>query len=138
MFQSILKYLYSLRHQFAKYFVVGFSGVFLDMGTLVIFKEWFGWWPVLAVAVNQLVVMVYNFSLNKFWSFRNREMPHRQIVRYLILAGVNYLFSILVMYIFNHQLGFDYRLVRLLTIVMMVGWNFFLYKYWVYRQDTKQ
>jgi putative flippase GtrA len=137
MIKKIFNYFYSVRHQFAKYFVVGFSGLFIDMGTLILFKEKFGWIPVLAVAVNQLIVLVYNFTLNKYWSFANKEMPHKQLVRYLTLAGFNYGFSVLIMYIFNHEVGFDYRLVRIGTIILMVSWNFFLYKYWVYRENEK-
>jgi len=130
--QTIVK-LWSLRKEFTKYFIVGFSGLLIDMGSLVLLKEVFGLWPVFAVIINQAFLLVYNFTLNKYWSFKNKEMPHRQIVRYLILAGFNYLFGVVVMYIFNHKLGFDYRLVRIFSIACMVSWNFFLYKYWVYR-----
>jgi len=133
MLHKFFVYLWSLRVQFVKYFVVGISGVFFDLATLIVFKEKFGWTPVVAVVVNQLILLSYNFTLNKYWSFKDRAMPHKQIVRYLILAGCNYIFSVGMMYIFNHKLGFDYRLVRLVTIAAMVMWNFFLYKYWVYK-----
>ena len=126
-------YMWSLRHQFAKYFVVGFSGLFLDMGTLVLFKEKFGWTPVFAVVVNQVLLLTYNFCLNKYWSFKNKEMPHKQLAKFLTLAGFNYLFSVAAMWLFNGQWNFDYRLVRLGAIAVMVSWNFFLYKYWVYK-----
>jgi putative flippase GtrA len=42
------------------------------------------------------------------------------------------------MYVFNHGFGFDYRLVRICSIALMVSWNFFLYKYWVYKPDLSQ
>ena len=129
----MLHRLWSLRKEFAKYFIVGFSGVFLDLGTLIIFTKYFGIMPWLAVVFNQVITLSYNFLLNKYWSFKDKTMPQRQLVRYLILAGYNYLFSVAVMYIFNTRLGFDYRLVRVGTIALMVLWNFFLYKYWVYR-----
>jgi len=130
------KYFWSVRHQFAKYFIVGISGVVLDMASLVLLKEYFGWAPTAAVIVNQVFLLSYNFSLNKYWSFRDKAMPHKQIVRYLILAAVNYLFSVGAMYVFNHIWEFDYRLVRLATIAAMVSWNFFLYKYWVYNSPA--
>ncbi len=133
MFVKLLKYFWSLRGQFIKYFIIGISGVFLDVGSLILLKEKFGWNPTLAVVVNQIFILVFNFSLNKYWSFKETSMPHKQVVRYLILAGLNYAFSIAVMYLFNHLWGFDYRLVRLSTIAAMVSWNFFSYKYWVYR-----
>lgn len=137
MIKRALRYGWSVRHQFAKYFVVGASGFVLDFGLLVFFKEVFGINPTLAVVANQAFVLAYNFSLNKYWTFGNKEIPHKQLMRYLTLAAANYGFSVLMMYIFNEVLGFDYRLVRLGTILAAVSWNFFLYKYWVYRIDSK-
>lgn len=131
-----LSYFWSLRREFAKYFIVGISGLILDMGTLILLKEVFGLLPVVAVIINQIFLLVYNFTLNKYWSFRNQALPHAQVVRYLVLAACNYVFSIGSMYILNHEYGVDYRLVRIVTIAVMVAWNFFLYKYWVYRENT--
>lgn len=136
--KKVICYLWSVRHQFTKYFVVGFSGVFLDIGTLILFKEWFGWTPVFAVVVNQIILLSYNFTLNKYWSFKSKEIPHKQLVRFLILAGCNYIFSVVVMWVFNEKLDFDYRLVRIAAIAVTVSWNFFLYKYWVYRISSEQ
>ena len=138
MLKKTLLYFWSLRREFAKYFMVGFSGVFLDLGTLILFKEKFHWTPVVAVIVNQALLMTYNFSLNKYWAFRNLEMPHKQIVRYVILGVFNYAFAVGSMYALNSRLGVDYRLARLVTIAVMVSWNFFLYKYWVYRVQSSQ
>lgn len=135
MVRKTIAYAWSVRKEFTKYFVVGFSGLFFDIGTLIFFKEIFGINPVFAVILNQALLLTYNFSLNKYWAFRNTAMPHKQLVRYLILAGINYLFSIGAMYIGHDVYGFDYRFVRITTIAIMVSWNFFLYKYWVYRRE---
>ena len=89
-----------------------------------------------AMILNQIILLNYNFLLNKYWSFRNRAMPHKQLVRYLSLAIFNYLFAVGTMYLFNHILNFDYRLVRVATIAIMVSWNFLLYKYWVYKVEN--
>lgn len=136
MIKKGILYFWSLRREFAKYFIVGFSGLFLDMGSLIIFAEIFGWMPVMAVLVNQIFLLTYNFTLNKYWSFRNKAMPHKQLVKYLSLAGFNYIFSVFTMYFFNHILEFDYRAVRIITIAVAVSWNFFLYKYWIYKIEA--
>lgn len=133
MLHKLISHLFEHRVQFFKYFLVGFSGLFLDMGTLVLFKEWLGLGAVLGVVLNQLVVMPYNFFLNKYWSFKNKSFPHKQLVRYLSLMGGNYLFSVGAMQLVHDVWGGDYRLVRLGTIMVMVTWNFLLYKHWVYR-----
>jgi len=136
MIKKTFSYFWSVRHQFTKYFIVGISGVFLDLATLIFFKEFFGFNATVAVVCNQILMLTYNFLLNKYWSFKNKEIPQKQIVRYLILAGFNYFFSVGVMYLFNHLVNYDYRLVRIATIAVMVLWNFFLYKYWVYKEDV--
>ncbi len=136
MIRKTCDYFWSLRHQFVKYVVVGVSGLVIDLSTLIFFTTVFGWTPVFAVIVNQSIVLGYNFTLNKYWSFRNTAIPHTQLVRYFILAACNYGISVLLMYIFHDLLSYDYRLVRIGTIALMVSWNFFLYKYWVYK-DTE-
>lgn len=134
--EKILAYCHSHWKQFMKYAIVGASGFVLDMGLLIFFKEYFGITALLAVILTQAIVLVYNFSLNKWWSFKNKEIPHKQLVRYATLAAANYGFSVLTMYIFHDRFfGFDYRLVRLASVAVMVSWNFFLYNHWVYRPE---
>ena len=127
----------SARRQFAKYVFVGLTGVVLDMGSLIFLKETAGLTPILAVVINQVFLLSYNFTLNKYWSFRSGAMPSTQLARYLVVAGANYGCSVLAMYVFYHVYGFDYRMVRLLTIAALVGCNFLLYKHWVYSGETK-
>ncbi|PLX28563.1 hypothetical protein C0581_01495 [Candidatus Parcubacteria bacterium] len=138
MIKKTARYFWSVRDQLIKYFIVGFSGVFLDVGFLALFSKVFGWNPTISVVLSQIIALIYNFLLNKYWSFANKEMPHQQIVRYSILAGANAIFATGVMYIFNELLGFEELLVRLGTIALSVSWNFFLYKYWVYREVVKE
>jgi putative flippase GtrA len=132
MIKRIFRYGWSVRHQFAKYATVGASGFLLDMASLIFFAELFGVNPTVAVVFNQLIILGYNFSLNKYWTFGNRDIPHKQAMRFAVLAACNYAFSVAAMYVFNERFGFDYRVVRLAAIGVMVSWNFLLYKHWVY------
>jgi len=132
MAKKIIIFLWSHRVQFSKYFIVGVSAVALDMASLIFFKEYLGIKPMIAVIINQLFIIFYVFFLNKHWSFKEKGETHRQIVRFFIIVGFNYCFSVTAMYILNHRLNFDYRLVRLGSIILAVSWNFFFYKYWVY------
>lgn len=135
MIKKIISYFISVKDEFFKYFAVGFSSFFLDIGTLILFVKFFNWSSVLSVVVNQVLLTAYGFILNKHWSFKNKSMPHVQFIKYSVLTILNYFFAIFVMYIFNSLLGFDYILVRVCTIVLAVSWNFFLYKYWVYADE---
>ncbi|MEK7623454.1 MAG: GtrA family protein [Patescibacteria group bacterium] len=134
---SFITYLWSLRRQFAKYFLVGISGFVLDLGSLIFFKRVLGLGATTAVVLNQPIVLVYNFALNKWWSFRNHALPHWQLVRYLCIAGGNYIFSVTAMHLLHDQMSIDYRLARVMTVAAMVPVNFWLYKHWVYTEKSQ-
>lgn len=135
MFLKVLKYFWSVKRQFAKYFVVGISGVGIDFILMVLLKEYLFFKPIWATAVSQIFSISFIFLANKYWSFGSRHQTRGQVIRYLIVLAFDYSYTIAMMYLFNSVWGFDYRLVRLGTIALMVAWNFFLYKYFVYRKD---
>jgi putative flippase GtrA len=137
MIKKTLTFFWSHRVQFSKYFTVGVSAVVIDMISLIFLKEFLGIKPVIAVIINQVFIIFYVFLLNKHWSFKEKGETHRQIIRFFVVVVYNYCFSVAAMYIFNHKLNFDYRLVRLGSIILAVSWNFFLYKYWVYAAEKK-
>ncbi len=133
MLKKIILHFWSLRREFAKYFIIGISGVILDIGTLFLLKEYANIRPVVAVIINQAFLINYAFFLNKIWAFKSKGMTHRQMIRFYLLAGANYLFSVAWMWFFNERLEYNYIVARLANVALAVGWNFLLYKHWVYR-----
>lgn len=130
----LFAHLWAHRVQFARYTVTGFSAVVLDMGSLYILKEWFHFRPVWAIVVNQGFLANYVFLLNKKWSFQAQGRTHRQVIRFYILSAFNYTVSVTWMGFFSHIFGEQwYLLIRLANIGLATGWNFLLYKFWVYR-----
>ena len=138
MIKKACSFILRNRIQFLRYLVVGFSGVFLDIGTLYVFSRYFGINPTLSVIANQAIVLLYNFTLNRLWTFSaGSGMAKKQVIRYGILASCNYVFSVGSMYVLNEKFGFDEILVRMGSIAVMTLWNFLLYKKWVYRQECE-
>lgn len=135
MLKKLFLHFWSMRQQFARYFVIGLGAVVLDIGSLYLLKEYLHLRPVIAVVINGIFILNYVFFLNKYWAFKSTGVTHKQIVRFFILAGINYGVAIGWMYIFNHKIGFNYLLVRIANIALSVAWNFLLYKYWVYKSE---
>lgn len=135
MVKRAAQYIIKARKQLFRYVVVGTSGFGIDFLTLIILTSFFGINPTVAVVFNQAITLSYNFTLNKYWSFENKQMPHKQLVRYLSLAAWNYTFSVGAMYVLNEQFGVHYLVARLLSVITMVSWNFLLYRHWVYAQE---
>jgi dolichol-phosphate mannosyltransferase len=126
----------NLKIQFIKYFITGLSGTILDIGTLYIFKDLFHLRAVIAVMINQIIVVFYVFTLNKYWSFKsNGGLTHLQFIRFLSVMGLNYIIAIVWMWFWHDIFNYNYLLVRLTNIILSVSWNFLIYKYWVYQQE---
>lgn len=133
MIKRFIIHLWNARREFARYFIIGLSGVALDIGSLYALKEYGRLNAVLAVVINQAVLLNYVFLLNKYWAFRSKGVTHSQMVRFYFLSLANYIFSIIWMWLFHDRLGFNYLLTRIANIALAVTWNFLLYKHWVYR-----
>ncbi|MFB6181705.1 MAG: GtrA family protein, partial [Candidatus Magasanikbacteria bacterium] len=114
--------------------VVGVSGLFLDFAVFALFADFILITAWISEAIAKAVAIGYNFTLNKYWSFQSDKKAHKQLVRFLIVAGFNYVFAVVSMYFFHEQIGFHKYLVKASTVAIMVSWNFLLYKYWVYKE----
>ena len=132
MILKFLRLLWSNRRQFIKYFITGVSAVILDIASLFVLKEYAGMRPMLAVVVNQFFILNFVFFVNKHWSFKANGATTRQVGRFLIVAGGNYIIAIVWMWFFNERLGLNYLLARVINIAVAVAWNFLLYRYFVY------
>jgi putative flippase GtrA len=135
MIKKLVLHFWSMRGQFARYFITGLSAVFLDLGSLYLLEEYLHFRPVWAVVVNQIFLLNYVFFINKHWSFKSHGITHKQLVRFLCLCGVNYVFSIAWMWFFNEKMGIYSLTARLMNVVLAVAWNFLIYRYWVYKTD---
>ncbi|NCO04977.1 MAG: GtrA family protein [Candidatus Magasanikbacteria bacterium] len=120
--------------QFIKYIIVGVTSFTFDILLLIGITEICSIKPFFAVIISQLIVLTYNFTVNKQWAFSHTAGAKQALMRYLILTVANYVFGILAMYAGNVVAGIDYRIVRVATVGAMVSWNFLLYKHWVYKQ----
>ncbi len=127
-----------MRKEFTKYFIIGISAFLADIGSLYFLKEYLHFSPTLAVVINQPVIVTGVFLLNKHWSFKAVGVTHRQMIKFLILAVFNYLFSVVWIYLLHDRFGVYYLYARTLNIALSVAWNFLLYKYWVYRIEKSQ
>jgi putative flippase GtrA len=133
MLGKIVLQLWSARKEFVKYFTIGISAYLADIGSLWFLKEKLGFSAILAVIINQPILILTVFYLNKRWSFRSTGLTTRQIIRFFILAGCNYVFSVIWIYVLHDKLAVQYLTARTANIALSVGWNFLLYKHWVYR-----
>lgn len=90
---------------------------------------------VLANIVAYFITFWYVFFLNRHWTFRSSTNVTRQLILYLLL----FLFNLLVvqicfMYILSGVFGVSPRIAKLFLMIVIVFWNFIIYKNVIYTQ----
>jgi len=140
-----LKHLYSLMRRkgelvrFLKFCLVGASGVGVNLGLFWLLTRFGGLkeedFLALAIAIEASIIS--NFSLNEFFTFRDRRSPGTTFVTRLLkfnlicLAGAGVQAGVYAL--LYHVLGI-YDLVSNLTgIVVATLWNYFLNTWWTWK-----
>lgn len=116
------------KHAF-KYYLVGASGVLVNLGILFILTEFVGLWYLLSSTIGIYVSITSNFLFNKTWTFRDTAIKQRDFLMYgkfigvsLVGMGIQLGFN----YIFVEKLSVYYLLAALMSIMIASSVNFVL------------
>jgi len=116
------------KHAF-KYYLVGASGVLVNLGILFILTEFVGLWYLLSSTIGIYVSITSNFLFNKTWTFRDTAIKQRDFLMYgkfigvsLVGMGIQLGFN----YIFVEKLSVYYLLAALMSIMIASSVNFIL------------
>jgi len=116
------------KHAF-QYYLVGATGVIVNLGILYALKEYAGLWYLLSSAVAIYVSMTTNFLLNKTWTFKSSMAKQRTIFMYGKFIGIS-LVGMLIQLGFNYilvdKLFMYYILAAFISIMIASGVNFIL------------
>lgn len=61
--------------EFLRFFLVSLGGLVLTQVLMWFFVSLLGLWYMLAKALTSVIVLIWNFGLNKFWTFRQTHAP---------------------------------------------------------------
>jgi putative flippase GtrA len=113
--------------QFIKFCVVGGMGTLLNLFILYILAIRFGLWDIYALIIAFIVVVTFNYTLNKIWSFKNKERRPKKVagqyVLYILIGGTGMGINIL-SYILFRTLGFGILVSEFFAILVATLWNF--------------
>ena len=118
--------------QFAKFCLVGGTGVFVDMGVLYLLAD-----PK-TLALNVIfskicaaeAAMLNNFVWNEIWTFRqgasiySHEGWFGRLLKFNAICGLGIGLAVLFLHLFHSWLGWSLYLSNFLAIVLVTCWNF--------------
>ncbi|OGY50235.1 MAG: hypothetical protein A3J65_04360 [Candidatus Buchananbacteria bacterium RIFCSPHIGHO2_02_FULL_45_11b] len=127
--------------QFIKFCLVGGTSAAIHFSILFTFTEWLKFWYLISSVIGFLVSATFNFSANKFWTFRNygngRE-AFNQFLRYAIVIVSGLIINTLIIYILTDFAGFDYRLSWVFATGAVTFWNFGFNRLWTFRAKSTE
>jgi len=123
--------------QFIKFSIVGTTAAIINFSFFYFLQRWFGLWYLHASVVGFLVSVVFNFSANKLWTFRNRETGHhvwRQLFRFSLVMVTGLTINSVIIYGLTERAGLDSNLSWLFATLAVTVWNFSLNRFWTFKR----
>ncbi|WP_280672145.1 MULTISPECIES: GtrA family protein [unclassified Kitasatospora] len=121
-----------LRHSLVRFIIAGGTGSGVDLGLLVVLHGYLHVVLWVATFLSVFTSFLVNFTINRFWSFGSTSPAGGQFVRYLILASMNWVLTVVLVSGLS-QLGLYYLYAKAVTIVLSAGVNYFAYRRWVFK-----
>lgn len=117
--------------QMFRYLMSGGSAAALELGSFQL-MQYFGVWYLIAGIVSSGIGLISAFTFHKYFVFKKKENTSSHVVRYLVLQGMNALAQVGLLFVFVEYFDVAPFLGKILAIGVVVSWNFFLYKFFVY------
>ncbi|HSC79961.1 MAG TPA: GtrA family protein [Chitinolyticbacter sp.] len=121
-----------MQSQFIRYLLVGGASFALEYA-LYWLLYWLGLPYLWANSTAYLTVFVVNFLVNRSWTFGSSGHLGRQALLYLLLVLFNLLASNVVLYALVEFAAVPALVGKVAVMVMIVSWNFVLYRKVIYR-----
>ena len=121
--------------QFVKFGIVGVGNSIIDFAGFLIATRIFDLHYLAANTLSWTIAVSFSFVVNKFWTFRSRETAviGKQSIKFFIVSAVALALSLIILDILIRILGIHDLIAKILTIGIIVFWNFFLNKYWTFK-----
>ena len=108
-----------------------FAGIaaLVDLGLLYALTEFFGIYYLLSAGISYCAGMLTNFSLNKFYNFRNKSKKiMHQFAVFLFVALIGLVLNQILLYLFVEYRALWYMLAKIITVAIVAIWSFIGHK----------
>lgn len=125
------------RRLIIKYGLAGGTAVAVNLAALYFFTEVFGVWYVASAAVAFLFSLLTGFLLQKFWTFRDRDLSRlkKQMAIYAAVGLVNLILDPVLLYLLVEAFALWYILAQILVLGGLAIESYLLNRFITFRKD---
>lgn len=139
-----LKHLWSLfvrtgeLWRFAKFCLVGLTGVVINLGSLWLLKEKTNIFGLLASAIAIEVSIIWNYILNNAFTFKDKSIPGmmpflQRLLKFNVVSLPGAAINLALFWFFTDVPHVYYLLAQAVGIIFATLWNFFMNRLWTWR-----
>jgi putative flippase GtrA len=121
----------AMRHSAFRYAVTGVLSAGADFGLLYALHSLLGLALPIAAFIAVAAAFVFNYLLNRVWSFGSNAPVGREFVRYVLLGCVNWVLTAILVSLLTSA-GLYFMVAKMITLVLTTGGNYLLYRVWVF------
>jgi putative flippase GtrA len=123
-----------------KYLAVGIGSFMADYCIFLTLYYVLGFSTAVAAPVGLVVGLIVNFTINKIWSFGNREIKKKDLIRqltyYVLLVAFNSMFTYMFIEWLKNSHDVEPRISKLLASVCTILWNYIIYKKIIFKPNV--
>ena len=128
----------AMEKSFRRYLFVGFSTVAIDYILLFLLSSHLGKGILSAVSIAYWTSIIYNFTVNKYWTFEDQEsLSGIQLAKYICLLIFNYLVTLGIVAGLQSA-GISEYLAKLVALGVTITWTYFIYKKLVFGSEPSK
>lgn len=113
--------------QFFRYVFVGGFSFFVDYGLLFFLTEFFHLHYIVSATISFIAGLIVNYLLSTKWIFRKSKLSNTtlEFIIYGIIGVIGLILNNILLYVFTDLLSIHYMISKLITAIIVMGWNFF-------------
>ena len=121
-------------HQFGKYIITGLASFSIEYALYLLLYIKLDFYYITASVIVYAIVFWFSFLANRYWAFKSKGNIGNQLKRYTLLFLFNLIVSnVAVMYLLTDIIGLSAFISPFLKTGLVVCWNFFFYKKYIYK-----
>lgn len=121
---------------FFKYIAVGGAAATLEFFLFTVLYEGLRLPLLVANCLAIAVCIVFSFTLQKRWTFRDQQAVRRQLPAYALMIAVAVILNNMLMYLFVAGWGWPAAIAKVVQIGLVFGWNFSISRLIVFSRKT--